>query len=333
MSNAVTLKGNAKIAFENTPQIPVVNDLIFYVDAATLGEDITLPYDTIVDFENLEDMRSLFDPGGSYNDRDFNKFSLEFAEGFGKKATNMAYCFSPDDTCSYYDSLTTLVLPKGCGERAESLGGCFSCCWRLSSLTLPEGFGKIATNLMWCFYCCKALRSLTLPDGFGSIADVISDCFAYSNSLTSLHLPEGFGAVATGLSYCFAGCSSLPSLTLPEGFGQKAIALSYCFYNCSSLPSLYLSDGFGKDATNCTGCFSACKVLSTITGVPQFKVSVDFSSCPLNNDSATRIVNGLQTVTETQTITFNATTKTSLTEAGLLDGLVETASNKGWTLA
>ena len=281
----------------------------------------------------------------------------------------MANCNRHDLLCCFWDctSLKSLKLPEHFNEGyCSSIGHCFSGCEALESiefnknfavgddvngvdysslfynchslisLELPEGFGKYASYFDACFYGCGSLASISLPEGFGQNATSLYDCFGECQALTNIELPDGFGSKATNLTGCFYGCINLGysgGLTLPAGCGIVATVIDYCFENCVSLNLLSLPDGFGKEAIRLVDCFLGCNFLTTITGNPQFKVSVDFSDCPLDNDSATRIVNGLQTVTETQIITFSDTTKTSLTEAGLLDGLVETASNKGWTLA
>ena len=133
----------------------------------------------------------------------------------------------------------------------------------------------------------------------------------------------------TNLGYCFQNCASLTSLTLPDGFGQNATIMGGCFQNCASLTSLTLPDGFGQNATIMGNCFYNCKALTTITGNPNFKVSFNLlSSTELTHDSLMVIINGLQTVTETQTLTLGSTNLAKLTDAEK-----KVATDKGWTLA
>ena len=102
-----------------------------------------------------------------------------------------------------------------------------------------------------------------------------------------------------------------------------------CFQNCASLTSLTLPDGFGQNATIMGNCFYNCKALTTITGNPNFKVSFNLlSSTELTHDSLMVIINGLQTVTETQTLTLGSTNLAKLTDAEK-----KVATDKGWTLA
>ena len=154
-------------------------------------------------------------------------------------------------------------------------------------------------------------------------------CFFQCSSLTSLTLPAGFGQNATALKYCFNYCSRLTSLTLPAGFGQNATDLSFCFSNCSEVTSLALPAGFAQNATTASACFYRCLALTDITGNPNFKVSVSLSdSTNLTHDSLMVIINGLQTVTETQTLTLGTTNL-----AKLAPEEKAVATDKGWELA
>ena len=231
-----------------------------------------------------------------------------------------------------YDTATNLVVQNKFVvdmTTEENLGGLFSHCFSLTSLTLPAGFGQSATRLRDCFDNCSRLTSLTLPVGFGQNAVDIYECFNSCQRLTSLTLPVGFGQNATNLYNCFSRCSSLTSLTLPAGFGQNATNIVYCFYGCSSLTSLTLPAGFGSNATSASDCFVNCKALTDITGNPNFKVSVSLASSPnLTHDSLMVVINGLQTVTTTQTLTLGTANLAKLT-----DEEKKVATDKGWTLA
>ena len=163
--------------------------------------------------------------------------------------------------------------------------------------------------------------------------DNLNNLFFNCTSLTSISLPEGFGRTAVNIGACFSGCQSLTSLVLPDGFGQNAQIFVWnfagCFYNCKKLESLHLPSGFGQNATGLQNCFSECISLKTITGNPNFKVSLNMSSCSkLTHDSIMVVINGLQTVTTTQTFTLGSTNLAKLTEADK-----QIATDKGWTLA
>lgn len=185
------------------------------------------------------------------------------------------------------------------------------------------------TDLKYGFFSCSNLTSLSLPDGFGQNATDLESCFFSCSTLTSLELPDGFGQNATNINTCFFSCNSLTSLSLPYGFGQNATSIVGCFSLCSNLASLSLPDGFGQNAATLVNCFLSCSTLANITGNPNFKVSLSLSdSTNLTHDSLMVVINGLQTVTTTQTLTLGSTNLAKLT-----DDEKKVATDKGWTLA
>ena len=130
------------------------------------------------------------------------------------------------------------------------------------------------------------------------------------------------------LSYCFYQCARLTSLVLPDGFGQNATNLVNCFGACRSLTTLHLPAGFGQNATNLANCFRNCTALTTITGNPNFKSSISIGIASLTHDSLMVVINGLQTVTTSQTLSLGTTNLAKLT-----DDEKKVATDKGWTLA
>ena len=95
------------------------------------------------------------------------------------------------------------------------------------------------------------------------------------------------------------------------------------------MESLHLPSGFGRNSTGLQNCFIHCSALKTITGNPNFKVSLNLSySEKLTHDSLMVVINGLQTVTSTKTLTLGETNLAKLTEADK-----KIATDKGWTLA
>ena len=187
-----------------------------------------------------------------------------------------------------------------------------------------------ATNINACFLKCTALTSLTLPEGFGTNAIYANSCFAFCSALTSLTLPEGFGKNVRNANFCFSQCNALTSLTLPEGFSQNMTTAFRIFYKCEAMTSLHLPSGFGqKVKPKFVGTFDGCLSLETITGNPVFNVSLNLSeSHKLTHDSIMVVINGLQTVTTTQTLTLGETNLAKLSDAEK-----KIATDKGWTLA
>ena len=120
-------------------------------------------------------------------------------------------------------------------------------------------------------------------------------------------------------------------IVVPEMLVVDTIAMTDlvgCFLDCWSLTSLSLPTGFGQAAINNGLFLSRCYALTTITGNPNFKSSIDFSDCQnLTHDSLMVVINGLQTVTTKQTLTLGSTNLAKLT-----DDEKKVATDKGWTL-
>lgn len=323
----------------STEPVPTNNRVTFMNESSA---SLTVPGMVVVDMAAAENLASCFykceeltsvtlqgdfgrdatDLGSCFSDCK-GLVSLTLSESFGRNAVTLSSCFS---NCN---SLTSLTLPDRFGQNAENLRACFSQCIALSSLTVPEGFGQNAENLAYCFNN-SAWRSLTLPSVFGQGQANLGYCFSSCIYLSSLTLPAGFGQNAKNIEYCFNACYELSSLTLPEGFGSVATNIRSCFYACHKLVDLHLPEGFGQNATRfVTNTLAHCIKLTNITGNPNFKASLNLSSCTLlTHDSLMVIINGLQTVTTTQTLTLGATNLAKLTDAEK-----KIATDKGWTLA
>ena len=221
--------------------------------------------------------------------------------------------------------------------RAKGVSGSFKPIDMATKIGEIQTGGSEPTNPRAVFGYDTSTTSIVVPNTLvvDMLAiDDLTNCFSNCSNLTSISFPDGFGRTAARIGGCFSSCTSLTSLTLPDGFGQNATVLSFnrligCFYNCKALESLHLPSGFGQKATNLVNCFTNCTALKTITGNPNFKVSLSLSaSNNLTHDSIMVIINGLQTVTETQTLTLGSTNLDKLTEADK-----KIATNKGWTLA
>ena len=154
--------------------------------------------------------------------------------------------------------------------------------------------------------------------------------FQGCGSLTSLDVSNFNTQNVTNMQALFQGCSSLKSLDVSNFNTQNVTNMYYMFFNCGSLTSINLGDKFdASKISSVENMFYLCSSLKTITGsIKNLSISLNLSSCPLDHDSALRIINGLATVTTAQTLTLSSTTKSTLsaTEKAVL-------INKGWTLA
>ena len=185
--------------------------------------------------------------------------------------------------------------------------------------TLVENVAKV-TAVHAALKEAIAAKGVDVPDGVK-----LTDMPALVEQIIAEPVPTNPRAV-------FAGDKST-SLVVPKTLVvsdmSKITDLSQCFFYCDGLTSLTLPDGFGQAVTVTKECFRGCVSLTTIAGNPNFKVSLDLASCTnLTHDSLMVVINGLQTVTTTQTLTLGSANLAKLT-----DDEKKVATDKGWTLA
>ena len=99
------------------------------------------------------------------------------------------------------------------------------------------------------------------------------------------------------------------------------------FAFCYSLTSLNISSFNLSAVTNVDNMFNECSSLTDLQFGTNLKVSLDLSDSPLTHTSALSVLNGLATITTSQSITFKASTYSTLTAAE-----IKTATDKGWAI-
>ena len=126
----------------------------------------------------------------------------------------------------------------------------------------------------------------------------------------------------------FNNNNGLEKIDVTDNYGN-VVDMRKMFSYCLGLTSLDLSNFDTSSVTNMEWMFSFCSKLTTITGpITGISTSIDLKYSPLTHDSAMVLMNGLNTVTETKTITFKSTTYETLTEVE-----IAAATAKGWTVA
>lgn len=205
------------------------------------------------------------------------------------------------------------------------------------TLTFPAGnfdveyTGAQLTTLSGAFDSKKELTSIT---SFGvDVSAVTLYAYTFYNcpNLASLDLSTFNTAKATSFSNIFVLCTALTALDLSSFDTANVNDFGGMFWQCRNLKKLTLSSKFDMVKAKTVGnMFGSCAALTTITGgtLKNLSVSLSLSACPLDHDSAVRIINGLATVTTAQTLTLSDTTKAllSATEKAIV-------ISKGWTLA
>lgn len=209
--------------------------------------------------------------------------------------------------------------------------------------------GKASVNVADVLKYAKSADSLfsgaTFPDGYeltidiSSIAENISNMFRKSMGMKRLTLivqPEVLPNKVYNAGYFFYGTSGIKptveEIVLPDGikFSDFGRFTGYCESLTTIAGSIDLSE-----CTVTQYCFMNCYALREVRFVPEtIKISIDFGHCAKlsvgenpDTSSIQSIVDGLATVTTSQTITLHATVGSKLTDAQK-----KTARDKNWTI-
>lgn len=142
----------------------------------------------------------------------------------------------------------------------------------------------------------------------------------------SLESIEPFNNSISRWNYVFSGCTSLKSLenhkiTVEEGG-------VYMFQNCKSLETLPMIWCYMSSVYGLLGMFDGCTNLVNFGGLSGVNVKFDLSPCTkLSHESLLNVINNLENVTSSTTLTLGSTNLAKLT-----DEEKAIATGKGWTL-
>lgn len=177
------------------------------------------------------------------------------------------------------------------------------------------------------FYLNGKLETVKIADNTGDVQSLYRLMFNCSQ-LLSVDLQGMNTKNVTNMRSVFSGCSSLISLDLSSFDTSKVTNMDQMFYNCRALTTLNLSGFNANNAMTMSAMFDLCSSLTTVVGpVTGIKLSLDFSDCPLTNESAMIFINGLENVSSNQTLEFSRDTWATLTPEQ-----IAIATSKGWTI-
>lgn len=239
----------------------------------------------------------------------FNCHSLKSVKGLnthnGRSFTNMlSYC--PVETTQDLDMSNALFVDSMYEGTKIS---------HISGLTLPQ---VVTASMMFCG--CDDLidaRDINMPNVIYA-EGLFRECKNLT-SLSNLNIQN-----AKRIGSMFNRCSKLESI--PKMNVPNATHAGGMFYLCKNLTTV--SGLSMPNVTDVSYMFYNCTGLTTITNFSGLKVSIDFSTCTgLTHDSIMVVINGLETVTTTQSLTLGSTNLAKLT-----DDEKKIATDKGWTL-
>ena len=220
-------------------------------------------------------------------------------------------------------------------SKVTNMGNMFGWCGSLESLDLSSLDTSEATNMSNMFINCYKLRFIDGLQGFDTskVTDMVY-MFFNCRGLESIDLSSfNTSGVTTdgGFVGMFRGCESLKSLDLSNFDITKTLWLDEIFQGCSSLETLNLGgwdfsriEDFEPSGEAFQGCASLTTILGPISGI---KIDIDFSDCPLTQESALVILEGLSDEVPGKTITFSQETYNSLNPL-----VISVAEGKGWVI-
>ena len=260
-----------------------------------------------------------------------------------------------DMTSMFYAcrSLTSLDVSSFNTSKVTSMRNIFGYLENISSLDVSSFDTSNVTSMEQMFMNCKKLPSIDISNFDTSKATTMGGMFSECKALTSLDLTNFNTSNVTRMGSMFNSCSSLTSLDLSNFDTNKVNNMNQMFYSCSKLINIDLSNFSTSNVTNTSYMFEYCRELTSIIGtldmqkvtsawdmfnscsaleevhIHNLGVNLSLSASPnLTHDCLVELINNLQTVTSTNTLTLGSTNLAKLTDAEK-----QVATNKGWTLA
>ena len=296
-----------------------------------------------LDTSNMTDMSNMFYYCEKVKRLDVSEFNTV-------KVTNMSNMFND---CR---SLTSLDVSHFNTSKVTNMYGMFSSLYyALQNLDLSSFDTSNVTNMSNMFYACRGLKTLNISNFNTSNVTDMSYMFYDCDYLTSLDLSSFDTSNVTDMNNMFNSYGGL-SLDLSNFNTSKVTDMNNMFGYCYNLTSVDLSSFDTSNVTNMRYLFRLDEKLKNITGILDLQ-SIDansdwgnyFEGCSaleevhihnlgrnlslsdspkLTHDCLVELINNLQTVTSTKTLTLGSTNLAKLT-----DEEKQVATNKGWTLA
>lgn len=266
-----------------------------------------------LDTSNITDMSKLFYECSSLSSLDVSRFNTV-------KATNMSNMFY---NCR---SLGSLDVSNFNTSNVTDVSYMFYECKGLSNLDVSRFNTSNVTSMYSMFYSCTSLSSLDLSSFNTSNVTNMSKMFDNCN-FTTLDISNFNYSLVTNMSYMFAYMYYLTNIDIGYCNPQTEANLSYMFNYSYSLKTIKGTIDM-QNVTNADGMFSSCRDLEEVH-IHNLGRNLSLSDSPnLTHDCLVELINNLQTVTSTKTLTLGSTNLAKLTDAEK-----QVATNKGWTLA
>lgn len=213
-------------------------------------------------------------------------------------------------------------------KNVTNMSSMFSGSSAFTSLDLSSFDTSKVTNMYQMFNGCQKLKSVNLSNFDTANVEYMDGMFTNCHSLLSLELSNFDTQKVKHIGRMFDSCYSLTLLDLSNFDTTSLLSTFWTFSYCNSLMLLDLSGWDFSSLQEVTGMFDFCSSLSTVIGpITGIKLSLDLSDCPLTNESAMEFINGLESVSSTQTLKFSPYTFETLSQEQ-----IAIATSKGWTI-
>ena len=256
-------------------------------------------------------------------DYNYNEETLQFDIPIKKHIESMhGMC---DKIAPYATTIDTseLITPYN-----TILNGAFEDFTNLDEITLNFDTSKVV-SLTGMFSDNKA-RKFDLSNCDFSSSEIWYFTFGRAINAEEIifpHKPDMFKNV-TDIHYMFEHCEKIKTLDLSDWVMPKCEVMNLAFSQCFELETLNLKNWDFSGITNPRDAFYKCKKLANIIGpVKGIRKAHRLVDCPLTNESAMVIINGMDEITDAQTMSFNPSTYNTLTKEQ-----IAIATSKGWTI-
>lgn len=227
----------------------------------------------------------------------------------------------------YCEKVKRLDVSEFNTVKVTNMSNVFNSCRALTSLDVSNFNTSNVASMSYMFNNCQSLTSLDVSNFDTSNVTDMGGIFQECRNLTSLDVSNFDMSKVTNIRGMFNVCKSLTSLDVSNFGIIKGKDMSYMFQACSSLKNIIGTLDM-QNVTNASGMFSSCSALEEVH-IHNLGANLSLSDSPnLTHDCLVELINNLQTVTSTKTLTLGSTNLAKLTDAEK-----QVATDKGWTLA
>ena len=267
-----------------------------------------------LDTSNITDMTNMFYACRSLTSLDVSNFDTS-------KVTSMR------NTFGYLDNIPSLDVSGLDTSNVTSMEQMFMSCRKITSLDVSHFNTSKVTNMSGMFSECFYLTSLNVSNFNTSNVTRMSRMFYNCKNINSLDVSNFDTSKVTDMSEMFSYCWDLTNINI-SNFNTSNVTNMYNMFFYSNYIKTIKGTIDMQNVTNARNMVEYCSALEEVH-IHNLGVNLSLSDSPkLTHDCLVELINNLQTVTSTKTLTLGSTNLAKLTDAEK-----QVATDKGWTLA